>query len=311
MDRRNLLKSFALAAAGAGLLAGGEMEVTAATGSKPASKKPALRMPFISANDGTPLFYKDWGTGKPVMFLSSWAMNSDMWQYQMTPMVNQGLRCVAYDRRGHGRSGQPAQGYDYDTLADDLGAVIEQLDLRQVTLIGHSMAPGEMVRYLTRHGASRVSGMVLIAPTTPFMLKTPDNPDGIPKERFDQTRAQWSKDYPKWLADNARSFGVADTSQAMIDWVIRLMTQPPLKAILDCNQAIIETDFRPELPKVAVPTLIIQGDKDASAPLDLTGRRTLKLIPGAKLTVYEGAPHGLMLTHIDRLNRDLVAFAQS
>jgi pimeloyl-ACP methyl ester carboxylesterase len=310
MDRRNVLKSVALAAAGAGLLASSGGDVSAGTESKQTLKEKATRMPFISAKDGTPLFYKDWGAGKPIVFVSSWGLNSDMWQYQMTPMVNQDLRCVAYDRRGHGRSAQPAHGYDYDTLADDLAAVIEQLDLRQVTLIGHSMAGGEIVRYLSRCGAGRVSRIVLVAPTTPFILKTPDNPDGVPREVFDHTRTEWAKDFPKWLADNVRPFFVADTSQAMMDWLMRLMTQTSLKAILDCNQAIVETDFRAELPKVNVPTLIIQGDKDVSAPLDLTGRKTAKLIPAAELKVYEGAPHGLMFTHIDRFNSDLIAFAQ-
>ncbi len=270
-----------------------------------------MRLPFIAAKDGTALYYKDWGAGRNVMFVSSWGMNSDMWQYQMTPMVSQGFRCVAYDRRGHGRSAQPAHGYDYDTLADDLGAVIEQLDLREVTLIGHSMAGGEIVRYLSRHGAGRISRTVLVAPSLPFLLKTPDNPDGVPKEAFDQVRAQLSTDYPKWLADNARPFFVASTSQAMMDWVMRLMTVASLKALLDCNAAFVETDFRAELPKISIPTLVIQGDKDASTPVDLTGRKTAKLIPGAELKVYEGAPHGLMFTHIDRFNRDLVAFAQS
>jgi len=311
MDRRNLLKSAAMAVAAAGFVTGGGVTASAETNLKTKPKETAMRIPFISAKDGTPLFYKDWGSGKPVVFIASWGMSSDLWQYQMTPIVNHGLRCVAYDRRGHGRSAQPGHGYDYDTLADDLAAVLEELDLRDVMLVGHSMAPGEMVRYLTRHGSGRINRMVFVAPTTPFALKTPDNPDGVPREVFDQARAAWAIDYPKWLTDNARGFVVADTSQAIVDWAMRLMMVPSLKALLDCNQAIIETDFRAELPKVKVPTLIIHGDHDVSAPLDLTGRRTAKLIPGAKLVVYEGAPHGLMLTHIDRFNRDLMAFAES
>jgi non-heme chloroperoxidase len=266
--------------------------------------------PFISANDGTPLYYKDWGAGQPIVFISSWGLNSDMWQYQMTPMASEGLRCIAYDRRGHGRSGQPSHGYDYDTLSDDLAAVIESLDLYQVTLVGHSMAGGEIIRYLSRCGASRISRIALLAPTTPCILKTPDNPDGVPEEIFDRTKAEWLKDFPKWLVDNARPFFAADTSQAMIDWVLRLMTQASLKALLDCNHAIVETDFRKELPKVDVATLIIQGDRDVSTPLDLTGRRTVELIPGAQLKVYEGAPHGLMFTHTERLNHDLIEFAR-
>ncbi len=311
MDRRNLLKSAALVIAAAGFAAGTGVTASAETNNKTQAKETPMRMPFIAAKGGTPLFYKDWGSGKPVVFLSSWAMSSALWQYQMAPMVSHGLRCVAYDRRGHGRSAEPGSGYDYDTLADDLAAVLEELDLRDVMLIGHSMAPGEMVRYLTRHGSGRVSRMIFVAPTTPFGLKTPDNPQGVEREVFDRARAAWSLDYPKWLTENARGFVVADTSQAMIDWAMRLMMVPSLKTLLDCNQAIIETDFRAELPTVKVPTLIIQGDKDLSAPLDLTGRRTAKLMPNARLVVYEGAPHGLMLTHIDRLNRDLIGFAES
>src|SRR5579871_3046404 len=239
MDRRNLLKSAALAVAAAGFSATtGAAPASAETKIKTSTKGTSMRMPFIAAGDGTPLFYKDWGSGKPVVFLASWAMNSDLWQYQMTPMVNEGFRCVAYDRRGHGRSGQPSHGYDYDTLADDFGSVMEQLDLREATVVGHSMAPGEIVRYLSRHGSRRISRIVLLAPTTPFILKTPDNPNGVPREVFDQTRAEWRKDYPKWLADNARPFVMPDTSQAMIDWAARLMMQPSLKCLLDCNQAI-------------------------------------------------------------------------
>ena len=311
MDRRTLLKSAAIAVAGAGLLAGSLDEVVAQTADTQRSKENTMRLPFIAAKDGTPLFYKDWGAGQPVVFISSWGMNADMWQYQMTPMVEQGLRCVAYDRRGHGRSGQPAHGYDYDTLADDLAMVMEELDLRHATLVGHSMAGGEIVRYLSRHGAKRVGGIVLVAPTTPFMLQTADNPNGVPRDVFDQARAQWREDFPKWLTENARPFVVPETSQALVDWMLRLMMQTSLKAIFDCNRAIIETDFRTELPKVEVATLIIQGDKDASVPLDLSGRPTAKLIPGAQLKVYEGAPHGLMFTHMSRFNRDLVAFAEN
>jgi non-heme chloroperoxidase len=311
MNRRTLLKSIAMVAAGAGFIAGSGNNIVASERSTKMSKANGMRNPFISASDGTPLFHRDWGSGRPILFLASWAMPSDLWQYQMTPMAAAGFRCVAYDRRGHGRSAESSSGYDYDTLADDLAAVMEQLDLREATLVGHSMAPGEIVRYLTRHGQSRVSRIVLIAPTLPFILKTADNPGGVPREMFDQTRAQWHTDYPKWLADNARPFVLPETSQALLDWGMRLMMQPSLKCLLDCNQAIIETDFRKELPKVSVPTLIIHGDKDMSAPLELTGRRTAALIPGAQLKVYEGAPHGLMLTHIERLNHDLIAFAQS
>jgi pimeloyl-ACP methyl ester carboxylesterase len=203
------------------------------------------------------------------------------------------------------------QAFDYDTLADDLAAVIDDRDLRGATLVGHSMAAGEIVRYLSRHGAGRVARIVLIAPTTPFVLQTPDNPDGVPNAMFEQTRAQLAADLPGWLADNADPFFVPETSPAMRAWVLSLSLQCSIVAALGCNHAFCETDFRPELPKISVPTLVIHGDKDASTPLELTGRKTAKLIPGAELKVYQGAPHGLMFTHTERLNRDLIAFARS
>lgn len=267
--------------------------------------------PFVTAEDGTQLYFKDWGEGRPVVFISSWSANADMWQYQMAPMAAAGFRCVAYDRRGHGRSSQPSTGYDYDTLADDLAAVIDDRELCGATLVGHSMAAGEIVRYLSRHGKGRVARVVLIAPTTPFVLQTPDNPDGVPNAMFEQVRAQLAADFPRWLADNADPFFVPETSPAMRAWVLGLSLQCSLVAALGCNHVFCETDFRAELPKISVPTLVIHGDKDASTPLELTGRRTAKLIPGAELKVYEGAPHGLMFTHMERLNRDLIAFAQS
>ncbi|HKM99086.1 MAG TPA: alpha/beta hydrolase [Candidatus Binataceae bacterium] len=310
MDRRDVLKSVAIAAAGAGMAAAGASAVSASSAKFGGPAARVLRMPYLETADGTTLFYKDWGAGTPIIFVHSWSANSDMWQYQMTPLVAQGTRCIAYDRRGHGRSSQPGRGYDYDTLADDLAAVIEQLDVRNATLVGHSMGAGDIARYLSRHGASRVDRIVFLAPTLPFILQTPDNPAGVPKEFFDEVRAQWSKDFPKWLADNARPFFAPDTSAAMIEWAVAMSAQCPIKVAIDCNRAVTETDFRGELPKITVPTLIIQGDKDVSVPLDFTGRRTAELIPGSHLKVYEGAAHGLMFTHIDRLNGDLIEFVQ-
>ncbi|HUA32450.1 MAG TPA: alpha/beta hydrolase [Candidatus Binataceae bacterium] len=266
------------------------------------------RLPYLAAKDGTALYYKDWGTGTPVLFVASWAMNSDLWQYQMVPLVEQGLRCIAYDRRGHGRSSQPGHGYDYDTLADDLAAVIEQLDLRDLTLVGHSMGPGEMVRYLTRHGSSRVRKLVFIAPTTPFILQTADNLEGVPGSMFEQTREIWRRDFPKWLADNARPFVMPDTSDQLLQWGIDQMFQASMLAIIECNKAVVETDFRAELPRIKLPTLIIHGTADMSAPLEITARRTAKLMPNNELKIYEGAPHGVMLTHVERINNDLLDF---
>src|SRR5215475_14622464 len=304
MRRRNVLKSVAFAAAGVGLGA-----VVSAGGQKTeASTAITTRTPFIATRDGASLFYKDWGKGEVVLFVHSWALNSDMWQYQMVHLAGQGLRCVAYDSRGHGRSSDPGRGYDYDTLAGDLAAVIEQLNLREVTLVGHSMGCGVVVRYLSSHGPRRVARVALVSPSLPFLLKTENNPDGVDKSVFERLRATWSKDFPKWLADNARPFFTPETSPEMIQWGINMCLQASLKALIDCNRADTETDFRAELPKITTPALIIHGDKDVSAPLELTGRKTARLIPGSQLKVYEGAPHGLMFTHMDRFNRDLHNF---
>jgi pimeloyl-ACP methyl ester carboxylesterase len=231
-----------------------------------------------------------------------------MWAYQMMPLAHAGFRCIAFDRRGHGRSSDPGRGYDFDTLSDDLAAVMERLDLHGVTLIGHSMGCGEILRYLTRHGSGRVARVALLAPTTPFLLKTTDNTNGIDRAVFESLRAGWLRDYPKWLGENARPFVVPETSAEILQWAIMLMLQTSMQAVIECNVAVTETDLRAELPRIDRPTLVIHGTKDVSAPIDLSGRVTAKLIPGAQLQVYEGAPHGLFLTHIERLNQDLLRF---
>lgn len=307
MDRRTLLQAVPLAA-GAGLLArdpeGAQNRGTATT-----LKNGALPTgPFIETRDGTKLFYKSWGTGKPVLFVHSWSVDSCLWQYQMADLSSRGFRCIAYDRRGHGRSSDPGHGYDYDTLADDLGEVIEQLDLHDVALVGHSIGCGEIVRYASRHGAGRISRAVLVAPALPFILKTADNADGVDNSCLEQMRAAWTKDFPKWLGENARPFFTAETSPEMVAWVVTMCLGASLKALIDINRETAKTDFRAELPRFTVPTLIVQGDSDASFRLDFTGQRTARLIPGSQLKVYAGAPHGLMFTHIDRLNSDLRAF---
>ncbi|WP_437877122.1 alpha/beta fold hydrolase [Sorangium sp. So ce513] len=266
--------------------------------------------PFVEAQDGALLFYRDWGAGKPVLFLSGWALSSDMWGYQMLDLVDNGLRCVAYDRRGHGRSSDPGRGYDHDTLADDLAAVLEQLDLREVTLVGHSMSSGEIVRYLSRHGDRRIARVVFLAPTTPMVLRAADNPDGLDRQLVEQVRATIRADYPGWLDDNAPPFFVDGTSPGMREWVRHLMLHCSMKAVIDCHRAMAEADFRDELRRIRVPTLVLHGDRDASAPLALTGQKTAALVPDSRLVVYEGAPHGLFVTHRERLSRDLLAFAR-
>ncbi len=309
MHRRDLLKLVASVVTGVGALAVASASAREVSAGKPAAKH--LTRPFIETADGTSLFYSDWGSGRPVVFLAAWCLNSSAWDYQTNFLTSKGIRCVAYDRRGHGRSSRPGSGYDFDTLADDLARVMEKLDLREATLVAHSMGAGEAVRYLTRHGADRVRHLVLVAPITPFLLKTTDNPEGIDKAIFERGRVALSKDFPKVLWDNWPPFFVPDTPHEMMAWAASLMLQCPLKIALDCNRSFTETDFRPDLANIARPTLIIQGTADVSAPINITGRKTAKLIKGSQLKVYEGAPHGLIFTHMDRLNADLLEFIQS
>jgi non-heme chloroperoxidase len=250
MNRRNLLKSAASVATGAVLLSS-DPEGVSGAGTKNVASTDKLD-PFVETHDGTKLFCKDWSPkssekAKPVLFVHSWALNSDMWQYQMVHLASHGLRCLAYDQRGHGRSSQPGYGYDYHTLAADLAAVIEHFGLHDVTLVGHSIGCGEIVRYLSRHGSSRVARVAFIGTATPFALKTPDNPDGQERAIFDKFRAACLKDFPKWLGENARPFFVPETSPEMVQWVVGLCLQASLKALMDCNVAVTETDLRAEL----------------------------------------------------------------
>lgn len=311
MDRRSILKSAASGAVSACLLGGvTDNAMNAHAASSPAKPRTG---DFIETPDGVKLAYTDWGTGQPVVFIHAWALPSPMWDYQIGALSEQGLRCIAYDRRGHGRSSKPSSGYDCDTLADDLSALLTQLDLRGVTLVSHSFGSGEVVRYLTRHGASRIARIALIAPAAlPFVMKTPDNPNGIPVEQLEFFRTKvLQSDFPKWLEDGKKAFFVAETSPGLQDWVKGLMLTTPLPVAVETNRRITSTDFRKELPGITVPTLVIHGDMDVSAPIELTGRPTAALIPGAQFKLYEGAPHGLFLTHKDRLNADLIGFVKA
>jgi pimeloyl-ACP methyl ester carboxylesterase len=277
----------------------------------PSARVHTHRASFIERTDGTALFYRDWGAGRPIVFVASAGLPSGMWGYQMLPLVQAGYRCIAFDRRGHGRSSDPGRGYDFDTLADDLAAVLETLDLRNVMLVGHSMGCGEVTRYLSRHGQDRVARIALIAPTTPFLLRTADNPHGVERSVFQAVRAGWQVDYPQWLSANARPFVMPETSEAQIQWVMNMMLQTSLQAVIECNVAVTETDFRSELARIDLPALVVHGTADASAPIDLTGRPTAQLLPHAQLEVYAKAPHGVFLTHIERLNSDLLRFARA
>lgn len=266
--------------------------------------------PFLDS-DGCQLYFKEWGEGEPILFVHSWSVNSELWQYQMVDLASSGFRCIAYDQRGHGKSSDPGRGYDYDTLGDDLAVVMGHLNLAGVTLVGHSMGCGVIARYLARHGKDRTARAVFIAPTLPFMLKTTDNPDGIDRIVFDQMRKAWSEDFPKWLDENAAGFFAYAASPGMMRLGIRMCLQSSLGAAIECNRTLSETDFRKELPYLNVPTLILHGDKDLGNPLELTSKRVARLIPESKLIVYEGGPHGLMLTHSAQLNADLRSFIKN
>jgi len=303
MNRRTALSYVA-----AGMTASTTREARSTPGS---SLVHAHRASFIERTDGTTLFYRDWGAGKPIVFVASAGLSSGMWAYQMLPLVQAGYRCVAFDRRGHGRSSDPGRGYDFDTLADDLAALIETLDLRNIVLVGHSIGCGEITRYLTRHGTERVARIALIAPTTPCLMKTDDNPHGVDKAAFEALRAGWLLDYPQWLAANARPFVMPEKSDAQIQWVIDMMLQTSLQAVVECNVAVTEADFRSELKHIELPALVVHGTADQSAPIDLTGRPTAKLLPHSELEVYAQAPHGLFLTHIEKLNADLLRFVRA
>lgn len=263
---------------------------------------------FIEARDGTPLYFKDWGTGSPVVFVHSWALTNEVWQYQHEHLVEAGHRVIAFDRRGHGRSGQPGSGYDLDTLAGDLAAVMAALEVDGATLVGHSMGCAEVVRYVARSGAQRVARIALVAPTTPMLLRAPDNPDGIDASFFVALRGRWRQDFPGWIAENARPFFSADTSQAMLEWGSSMMQQIPLKVAIDTQRSMVDADVRPDLKLIRLPALVVHGTADASAPYHLTGQATAALLPHCSFKTYEGAPHGLLLTHRERLNADLGEF---
>ena len=263
---------------------------------------------YATASDGTKLFVQDWGSGKPVLLLAAWTFNSSVWGSQIVALNAKGFRCVAPDRRGHGRSDMPMTGYDLDTLTDDVAAVIEQHDLHDVTIVAHSMGSIEAVNYLARHGADRIARLVLVAPTTPFIVQTEDNPVAVPRAMVEAQNAAIAQDFPKWMGENEAPFFMPDTPEATRAWIREMMLSVPLPVALACRRTISLADLRAAAKSIDRPTLILHGDKDASAPLELTGAKTAALIKGSKLAVYEGAPHALPLTHSARLMADLLAF---
>ena len=262
----------------------------------------------VAAKDRTKLFVQDWGSGQPLLFLAAWTFNSSVWGSYIAALNAKGFRCVAPDRRGHGRSDMPAAGYDLEALTGDVAAIIEQRDLRDVTLVAHSMGSIEAVNYLARHGSDRIARLVLVGPTTPFLVKTEDNPDGVPKPMIDAQNEAIAHDFQKWMVANETPFFMPDTSEITRAWIREMMLSVPVPVALACRKTISFADLRAAAAGIDRPTMIVQGDKDASAPLPLTGAKTAKLIKGSKLVVYEGAPHALPLTHSERLVSDLLAF---
>lgn len=302
MNRRHLMH----AAFGSALLA--DLACDAAAAAPPARRRAPQT---IEAADGAHLAYTDWGEGPPVLFVSAWACSSTMWQAQVARLTQAGLRCITFDRRGHGRSPDPGRGYDMDTLAGDIAAVLEQLDLRGVTLVGHSMGGAEAIRYLARRHDGRVARAVLVAPAAPYLTQTPDNPHGLPAAAHEQVRAAWLADFPKWLSDNARPFFTPETSQEMVAYGVRMLLACPLPVALACNRALVATDLRADCGKIAVPTLVVHGDADASAPLEITGKRVAALVPHARLLVLRGAPHGLFITHAEAVSEEILKAARA
>jgi non-heme chloroperoxidase len=268
----------------------------------------------ITTEDGTRIFFKDWGEGQPVVFSHGWPLNGDAWEMQMLFLAQNGYRTIAHDRRGHGRSDQPSGGNEMDTYADDLATLFEELDLHDAVMVGHSTGGGEVARYIGRHGTSRVAKAVLVDAVPPLMLKTEDNPEGLPIEVFDDARAGVAADPSQFYRDLADGpfYGAnrpgASVSQGIRDAFWFQSLQAGHKNAYECIKAYSETDFTEDLKRFDVPTLIVHGDDDQIVPIIASAYRSAELVKDATLRVYEGAPHGLPATHKDRLNDDLLVF---
>jgi non-heme chloroperoxidase len=270
-------------------------------------------MPTLTIKDGTQIYYKDWGAGQPVVFSHGWPLSSDAWEDQMMFLADRGYRCVAHDRRGHGRSSQPWDGNEMDTYADDLAALTEALNLQDAIHVGHSTGGGEVARYIGRHGTKRVARAVLIGAVPPVMLKSAANPGGAPIEAFDQIRAAVKADRSQFFKDLSAPFYGANrpsstVSQGLRDSFWMEGMQCGLKAAYDCIKAFSETDFTEDLKKMDVPTLILHGDDDQIVPIADSALLSSKLVPGATLKVIAGAPHGMCSTHKDTINAELLSF---
>lgn len=274
-------------------------------------------MSMITTQDGTQIYYKDWGNGQPIVFSHGWPLSADSWEAQMLFLASNGYRCIAHDRRGHGRSSQPWNGNEMDTYADDLATLIESLDLKDVVVIGFSTGGGEVARYIGRHGTNRLAKAALISAVPPLMLKTESNPDGLPLEVFDNLRTSSVANRAQLYKDLASGpfFGFnrpgAKVSQGLIDWFWLQGMQSGHKNALDCIKAFSETDFTDDLKKFDVPTLILHGDDDQIVPIGVAAIASSKLVKNATLKIYPDAPHGLTDTHKDEFNADLLAFLKT
>ncbi|HLU58160.1 MAG TPA: alpha/beta hydrolase [Pseudonocardia sp.] len=275
-------------------------------------------MPHFTAADGTRLAYEDYdptGSGEPIVFDASWVLDADMWEYQIPFFAERGYRCIAFDRRGHGRSDRPSTGYDVDTTADDLAALLEHLDLTGVTLVGHSFGGAEVVRYLARHGEDRVARVGLVAAVVPILVQTEDNPEGLPEAVLEATIAQLRTDRPRWFARQAQVWYAThlgnDVSEALIDWTLRKCLSASPWAATQLMRSMFHADHRAALRAITVPTLVVHGAADTSAPVELTGRRTAQLVPGCRYVEYPTAGHGLFVTHAEGLNAELLELLKS
>jgi non-heme chloroperoxidase len=315
-SRREVLVAGVVATATAGLSVAAVADASQQKPAPSSQRKGNRTVNTITSKDGTQIYYKDWGRGPVVTFSHGWPLNADAWDGQMQFLVQQGFRVIAHDRRGHGRSEQASSNNDMNGYADDLAAVIETLDLKNVTLVGHSTGGGEVVRYIARHGTKRVSKAVLIAAVPPIMLKTAANPEGLPIEAFDGLRTAITKDRSQFYKDLAIQFYGANrdgakVSQGTLDQFWLWSMQAGLKNAYDSIKAFSETDFTEDLKKIDVPTLVLHGEDDQIVPVHDSARKSARLIKGAKDIYYPGAPHGITATHQDQVNADLLAFLRS
>jgi non-heme chloroperoxidase len=281
-----------------------------------ATKRAMVKGPFVEVEDGTQIYVKDWGTGPPIVFSHGWPLSADAWDSQMLFLASRGYRCIAHDRRGHGRSTQPWNGNHMETYADDLAAVVEALDLKDAIHVGHSTGGGEVARYIGRHGTSRVAKAVLIGAIPPLMLKTPANPGGLPIDVFDRIRAGVLNDRSQFFKELSLPFygynrAGAKTSEGVREsfWLQGMMCGH--KAAFDCIEQFSETDHTEDLKAFDVPTLIMHGDDDQIVPIGASAMVSSKLVKGSTLKVYPGLPHGMCTTHQDLINADLLAFIQA